>query len=148
MKINLKATGLSVTPAISDYVQKKISTIEKYLDDDHDDLVAQVEVGKTTRHHKTGNIFRAEVHITGRNLDLYAVSELDDLYAAVDAVEDEITHNALQLKGKRETLTRRSALAMKNMIKGLASSATRGFSWGLSRLRFKGFPAFGRKKKR
>src|SRR3990167_6985227 len=88
MKINIKATGIELTQAISNYAYKKISSIEKYLDKKSGpDLVAQVEVGRSTRHHKTGNIFRAEVHITGAGLDLYAVSAMEDLYAAIDVVK-------------------------------------------------------------
>ncbi|MDO8728271.1 MAG: ribosome-associated translation inhibitor RaiA [bacterium] len=140
MKINIKATGIELTQAISDYVYKRISSVEKYLDKKNSlNVIAQVEVGKSTRHHKTGNIFRAEVHITGVNLDLYAVSELEDLYAAIDVVKDEIVHNAVQLKGKRETLARRGAGMMKNIMKGLSDSTVRGFSWGLERLKFRSF---------
>ncbi|MDO8471451.1 MAG: ribosome-associated translation inhibitor RaiA [bacterium] len=125
MKINIKATGIELTQAISDYVYKKISSIEKYLDKSNTDIIAQVEVGRSTRHHKTGNIFRAEVHITGMGLDLYAVSEMEDLYAAIDVVKDEIVHSILQLKGKRETLTRKGAKMMKSVMKGIANSFKR-----------------------
>ena len=119
MKINIKATGIELTPAISSYVEKKISHIEKYLDrKNSQDAIAQVEVGRSTRHHKTGNIFRAEVHITGVGIDLYSVSEMEDLYAAIDVVKDEIVQNVLQLKGKRETLARRGAKMMKSVMKG------------------------------
>ena len=140
MKINIKATGIELTQAISDYVYKKISSIEKYLDKKiSPNAIAQVEVGKNTHHHKTGNIFRAEIHITGVNLDLYAVSEMTDLYAAIDVVKDEIVHNILQLKGKRETLSRRSAGMMKNFMKGLSDSTVKGFSWGMECLKFRSF---------
>lgn len=111
---------MELTPAISDYVQKRISSIEKYLDKESVDIVAQVEVGKNSQHHKAGNVFRAEVHITGGGgLDLYAVSEMEDLYSAIDVVKDEITHSAIQSKGKKQTLSRRSAEALKDMVKGL-----------------------------
>ena len=143
MKINIKATGMELTPAISSYVHKKVSSIEKYIDKNSTDVVAQVEVGKSTRHHKSGNIFRAEVHITGGNLDLYAVSETDNLYAAIDIVKDEIVHNALQLKGKRETLARKGAGMVKDMMRGLSDSTAKvrrlADSWGMERLKFKSF---------
>src|SRR3989344_7905734 len=139
MKINIKATGIELTPAISSYVHKKISSIGKYLDKNNADVVAQVEVGKSTHHHKAGNIFRAEVHIIGGGLDLYAVSEQEDLYAAIDVVKDEIIRNAVQSKNKRQTLTRKGAQMVKNMMKGLTDTTSRGFSWSMDRLRFKGF---------
>ena len=123
MKINIKATGIELTQAISDYVYKRIFSIGKYLDQKNNpDIVAQVEVGRSTRHHKAGNIFRAEVHIMGTNLDAYAVSEMEDLYAAIDIVKDEIVRNIVHLKGKRETLSRRGAGIMKNIMNGIISS--------------------------
>lgn len=127
MKINVKATGMELTPAISSYIYKKISSIEKYLpaadiEKSGANTVAQVEVGKNTRHHRAGNIFRAEVHITGAGLDLYSVSEETDLYAAIDIVKDEIVRNVVQLKDKRQTLARRGAEMMKNMMRGITKS--------------------------
>ena len=119
MKINIKATGIELTPAIAGYVQKKISAIEKYLPAGAVDLVAQVEVGKSTQHHKSGEVFKAEVHLVGAGLDLYAVSEQSDLYAAIDLVKDDIVQNLLQLKGKHQTLSRKGAQLVKNMMKGL-----------------------------
>ena len=152
MKINIKATGIELTAAISDYVQRRILSTEKYLhashssqegfESDEGGIVAQVEVGKSTSHHKGGNIFRAEVHITGNGLDVYAVSEQDDLYAAVDLVKDEIVRSMVQKKEKNQTITRRSAEMMKYVMKGLAGGTVRGFSWGVRKLKFKGFGSF------
>lgn len=125
MKINIKATNIELTPAISDYVTKKVSMLEKYLEM-NPDAVALAEVGKTTQHHKQGDVFRAEVHITGAGLDIYAASEQSDLYAAIDLVKDEIIHNALQEKGKKETLTRKGARMVKDMMRGLNIFKKRG----------------------
>ncbi|MEK7176674.1 MAG: ribosome-associated translation inhibitor RaiA [Patescibacteria group bacterium] len=138
MKINIKATGIELTPAISSYVEKKISAIEKFIDK-ATNATALVEVGKSTHHHKSGDVFRAEVHIVGNGLDVYAASETGDLYAAIDMVKDEAVHNMLQLKGKRETLARKGASVMKNMIKGFSENTAKGFSWGMERLKFKNF---------
>lgn len=125
MKINIKATGIELTPAIYNYTEKKVLTLEKYLEAS-EGVVAQVEVGKSTNHHKSGDIFRAEVHIIGSGLDLYAMSEQADLYAAIDLVRDEINQKVINLKGKRQTLTRRGAQAIKNMMKGLNPFKKRG----------------------
>ena len=124
MRINIQATGIELTPAISEYVEKKIRALEKFMR--HADAVAQVEVGRSTQHHKTGEVFKAEVHITGAGIDLYAVSEHSDLYAAIDLVKDDIARSVVQLKGKRETLTRRGAKAIKNMMNGFNFFKRRG----------------------
>lgn len=124
MRINIKATGIELTPAISDYVYKKVSSLEKYFN--NPDAVAQVEVGRITQHHKTGEVFKAEVHVIGAGLDVFAVSEQADLYAAIDLVKDEIVQNALQGKQKKETITRRGARVVKNMIRGINIFKRRG----------------------
>lgn len=117
MKINIKATNIELTPAISAYVEKKLSAIEKFLGGSKD-VVAKVEVGKSTQHHKSGDIFKAEVHISGAGADYYALSEESDLYAAIDLVKDEIVRNLAHEKGKRFALARRGARKVKEMIKG------------------------------
>ena len=124
MKINIKATGIELTQAITDYVHEKVSTLEKYLT--NPDSVAEVEVGRTTQHHKSGEVFKAEVHVTGNGLDLYAVSEHSDLYAAIDEVKDEIVRNTVSEKGRRQTLSRRGGQMVKNMIKGINIFKKRG----------------------
>ena len=119
MKINIKATGITLTPAISEYIHKKIVVIEKYLTKENTETMVQMEVGKSTHHHKSGPVFRAEIRLVSGNIDLYAVSEQEDLYAAIDIVKDEIVHSLTHEKGKRQTLARRGAEMLKSIIKGL-----------------------------
>lgn len=118
MKINIKATNIELTPSITEYVERKVGMVEKYIN--NTDVVAQVEVGKSTQHHKQGMLFRAEVHLVGGGIDIYAVSEQEDLYAAIDLVKDEVVRKVEHTKGKKETLTRRGAQAIKNAMKGMA----------------------------
>lgn len=127
MNINIKATGIELTPAISDYVHKKVSSLEKYIS--NSDVVAQVEVGKSTNHHKAGDIYRAEIHLIGGGIDHYAVEETHDLYAAIDKVKDEVAHELTHTKGKKFAMVRRGQRMMKNAMKG--------FPWGLKRFKFR-----------
>ncbi len=118
MRINIKATGIELTPAITNYVEKKIAGIEKYFKAAGEAVVA-VEVGKKSQHHKTGEIFHAEVHVIGGSLDVYALAEQADLYAAIDLVKDEIVQKLTHEKGKRDTMTRRGGRILKNMMRGM-----------------------------
>lgn len=127
MKINILATGIELTPAISDYVHKKLGMLNKHVT--NEDVVAQVEVGKSTQHHKSGDIYRAEIHLIGGGMDYYAAEETADIYASIDKVKDEIIREMTQTKGKRFAVTRHGARVVKNMMKG--------FSWGVSKV--KGF---------
>ena len=125
--INIKATGIELTSAISDYVYKKISSVQKYLSNKGTTVSVQVEVGKTTKHHKSGDVFRAEVHMNGGGVDLYAVEEAEDLYTAIDLVEAEISREIVKTKGRHIRLLRQGQRALKYMVKGITDTTTAGF---------------------
>ncbi len=112
---------MTVTDAINDYVNKRCESLQKFTANDPTVFVV-VEIGRTTEHHKHGDIFRAEIHITGKNVgkngDVYVSAEREDLYAAIDAVRDEALRELASAKSKRTTLVRRGGAKVKNMIKG------------------------------
>ena len=117
MNINIKTTTVSLTPAVSEYVEKRLRSIENFL---HDDTTAQcdIELAKTTNHHKQGDIFKAEVHITAKSTNIYASVEKEDLYAAIDIVKDEVVRKLKSSKDKRRSLIRRGGAQVKNILKG------------------------------
>ncbi len=119
MNTNIKGTNIELTPAIKEYVLKRVQSFEKFIPSGDESAKCEVDVGKTTHHHKQGDFFRAEInlHVAGKNL--YAVSEKDDLYVAIDKVRDEIAQALTSHKDKKMTLFRKGALRVKNMLKGL-----------------------------
>jgi len=119
MNINLKGSGIELTPAIREYAEKKILSLEKYLNPKNDGAVFHVDLGRTTKHHKHGEIFKAEINVIGGGLDLFAEAEAQDLYSAIDLVEKELAHELLHEKGRKIKLLRRGQRTIKNMIKGL-----------------------------
>jgi putative sigma-54 modulation protein len=119
IKINLKATNIVLTDAIRTYVEEKIGSLARLVPADDESVLAQVEVGKTTQHHQQGEVFRAEVNFHFRGGDLYAEEINEDLYAAVDGVRDDITHQINAKIEKRNTLVRRGGRGIKNLLRGL-----------------------------
>ncbi len=118
MNINIKATGIELTPAIREYAEKKVLALEKYISKDADTNV-QIEVGKTTKHHKGGDVFRAEIKVIGAGLDLYAFTEKEDLYAAIDLAKDEVIRELQHSKGKNLKMFRRQQQAIKDALREL-----------------------------
>lgn len=117
MNIHIKATNISLTPAISDHIDKKVKMLEKFFSDLPDTLV-NIEVGRTTRHHKSGDIFRAEMHVSANGEEYYAEVESDDLYASIDQVKDEIAYSLTSKRKKAIRMIRRGGAHIKNMMKG------------------------------
>lgn len=115
--IIIKATNIELTLAIREYVEKRISTISKFLKDDN--VTIHVEVGKTTNHHKSGDIFRAEGECTVLGHKYYARVETDNLYSAVDELEQELSRELTSNFGKKQALFKRGAQKIKAIVKGI-----------------------------
>jgi len=117
MRFNLKLIGVASTPDIRAYVEKRINSLDKFIDKNDRSVFADVEIGQTTRHHHSGPIFRAEInlHLAGRKLRAVAVGE--DLYAAIDEMKDETHRELVSHKDKRVSLVRRGARQIKDLIR-------------------------------
>ncbi len=119
MQKNIKATNFELTPAISDYIEKRFAVFDRFIPVDIDGAKCDVEVAKTTRHHKQGDVFKAEVHLVFSGKNFYGTAEKNDLYSAIDVVRDEIVRSLSTSKDKNMSLMRKGALAMKNVLKGI-----------------------------
>ena len=100
MNINIKTTNITLTEAISDYTSKRLEAVKQFLQNDTT-VKCDVELGRTSIHHKNGDIFRAEIHIVGKDRDLYASAEEADLYKAIDIVRDEILREVRSSKERK-----------------------------------------------
>jgi len=119
MKHNIKTKEISLTPAITDYLEKKIAHLDKFISpEDKETVMCYVEVGKSTQHHKNGDFFVAEltIHIGGKSLR--AEVEKDDLYAAIDVVVDEMATELKRFGKKKYSILKRSGAKVKSFIKG------------------------------
>ena len=118
MIINIKALGLDLTQAIDAYLQDKLAYVEKSLGVYANETQAQVEVGKTTRHHKSGDIFRAEINLFYRGKKMRAEVENPDLYLAIDGMKDKIIQDVYKFEKKQNSLFRRGGRTIKSFLRG------------------------------
>lgn len=125
MRISIKATNIEMTEPLQLYVTEKIESVQKLTNAAEDSLYAAVEIGKTTNHHKNGDVFRAEVNFHVAHSLIRAVSVKDDLYAAIDEMRDELTRELTSHKNKDRTLMRKGAAAIKGMLKGASDFVRR-----------------------
>jgi len=122
MKITIHSKNLEITTAINDYVNLKISHAEKFLGHNQDVIDAaefNVDIEKTSNHHKEGDIFMAEVVALVRGKSFTVKSQKEDLYQAIDEAKDEIVKVLEKNKEKHASFVRRGGAKLKNMIKGL-----------------------------
>lgn len=91
MQINISGHHLEITPALRDYVTNKLGKLER-----HFDSITNTQV--TLSVEKLRQKAEAKVHVSGA--DLFAQSEHEDMYAAIDALIDKLDRQILKHKEK------------------------------------------------
>ena len=117
MRLNLKGTNTELTPDIREYLDKRLVSLSKLIDLEDPAVLLDVELGRTTRHHQTGDVFRAEINIHRGSETFRAVAETESLTAAIDLMRDEIAGELTSGKGKKQSLLRRGGLMAKQLLR-------------------------------
>lgn len=123
MKINLKATNMELTPAIHDYVIKRVTNLGRLIskiEEKGGEANINFEVAKSTNHHKSGNVFHSDCLINIKGEEFYGSADEEDLYASIDAVKENLFREISKNKDRRQTLFTRGARSIKKMLKGLS----------------------------
>lgn len=92
MRISVKYTNLFSTSAIEEYVREKIGALAKFIKryEARGETEARVELARTTKHHKKGAVFYAEITFLLPGKALRAEDEDFDLRVAIDRCRDKV----------------------------------------------------------
>ncbi len=114
---------MELTPAIHDYVIKRVTNLGKLLsqiEEKSGEILVRFNVSKTTKHHKEGEVFEADCSINIKGENFYANVVMEDLYQAIDEVKEKLFNDIEKNKDRKQTLFRRGASSVKKMLKGLS----------------------------
>jgi putative sigma-54 modulation protein len=100
MRIKIKATNLELTPAIKDYIETKMSMLDKYLGEVKV-MNCDVEVSLTTHHHLKGEIYRTEVNLELPGELLRVEKTEKQLFKSIDKVKDHLAPMIVKYKEKK-----------------------------------------------
>lgn len=108
MEFHLKYTNIEPAEDIKDYVQRRISPLEKLLSG-ASAIHVWFEVGRLTRHHQEGKIWYAEcqLQLPGKR-NFRATATREDLFPAIDEVKDELERILRNSKEKHRKNLRKS----------------------------------------
>lgn len=98
--VEFKGTNMELTEAIKDYATEKLGKIATILDD-VEPADTRLDLGKSTNHHKNGDIFRAEINLQIPGDVLRVESETGDLYGSIDEAVDKLRVQVVKWKEKR-----------------------------------------------
>jgi putative sigma-54 modulation protein len=99
IKVDIFGKNLEVSKRIQEYVEKKVSKLDKFLNS-IDDTRVDLSFDKNARSSSDRNI--AQITIRGRKFILRTEERADDIFAAIDASVDKMQRQIERFKGKRE----------------------------------------------
>ncbi len=108
MNITITGKDVRATEAIKDYVEKKLTRVEKYYDD------SNVDVNVTIKKENVQSEI-AEMFVTAKGTSYKAVTEDKDLYAAIDKDIDILEGQIRKTKARREKMQKDSSIKMMNV---------------------------------
>ncbi|MGM0480813.1 MAG: ribosome hibernation promoting factor [Pseudomonadota bacterium] len=91
MQINLTGHHIEITDALRDYVDTKFAKLERHFDHINNvHVILKVE--------KTSQIAEADLHVNGG--EIFADSEHEDMYAAIDGLINKLDRQVIKHKEK------------------------------------------------
>jgi putative sigma-54 modulation protein len=98
LTIDVYARNLEVTDRINEYVQKKVSKLDRFISDVEDTRVdlAYVKAARSAADRQV-----AQITIRGKGYLLRTEERADDIFAAIDAAVEKMQRQVERLKGKR-----------------------------------------------
>jgi putative sigma-54 modulation protein len=115
MKIIIKTKNLELTPALETYIYQKIGALEKFSKtfqkQENSKTLAEifVEIEKITKHHRKGEIFKAEAQVSLPGKSLVAESTGEDLLKEIIKVKEKLEQEIKKYKTKHSELKIRKA---------------------------------------
>ncbi len=120
MRVTIRKKNLEITPALAIYIETKLlKPIRKLLKVSvADDLpILDLEVGRTTKHHKKGAVYHVEANLSLGKIFFRAETDDADVYAACDIVEKELERELSSFKEKKVAVAKRAARKIKKDLR-------------------------------
>lgn len=112
--IQYKATNTELDPRLQQLLEQKLQSLEKFIGNETD-IICEVEFEKVT-YHKSGNVHRVEVNFF-INGELFRAESVEDSFEkAIDEVRDELDKELRRSRNKKETMFRKGARRLKEMM--------------------------------
>lgn len=108
---------MELTDAIRQYLESKLNSLSKFMHADENSVICDAELEAMTSH-SSDEIFRAEVNCEVSGEMIRAEASNADLYAAIDAIHDELSRQLREGNDKKQKLHRDGAREAKDILHG------------------------------
>jgi ribosome-associated translation inhibitor RaiA len=123
MDIHFKTDGYERTIDVTSFATKKVETLSKYLG--KESLTGETQVfvtlGKETKAHHTGKIWKAEINLDSEGVRYNAKSLEEHMEDAVTKAVKEMASELRKARKKKTTLLKRGGAFIKNSLREINS---------------------------
>lgn len=121
MNINIKGTGVELTPEIKEYILKRINGLEKFFKGQTKESInALFEIAKRGGQ-KSGDIYHADCLIESLGEKFYASCDKSDIFEAIDEIKDILFREISRSKNKKWDVFYKGARKVKEIMKDASS---------------------------
>lgn len=99
LDVQINTRNLDMTDRIRDYVNKKVSKLDRYLTGIED---ARIELDYSKSARSANDRHVAEITLRGKGFILRSEERSDDIFTAIDAVVDKMQRQIERFKGRRQ----------------------------------------------
>ena len=103
--VEILGSNIELSDTIESYVEEKLKAVAK-LTEKFEPCDIRIDVGRTSKHHRKGEVFRAEFNLTIPGVMLRSEAIKDDMYAAIDVAVNELRRQVKKYKDKLQDADR------------------------------------------
>ena len=114
---SVKTTDLELTSNISRHIEKTMKSLDKFVKNMDAVVWASIEIGRISRHHKSGKIYRSEIqiHLPGKLMRSEAISST--IFQAINETRSDLQRELKQYRGKKISVQKRGFRKLKGKIR-------------------------------
>jgi ribosomal subunit interface protein len=116
-RIKVTARGIEYTKKLEDTLEKKLLQVDRLLPRGVVNATYEVELGKASKHHKTGKIYRAEVNLSYNDVLHRAVGTEETIENAIDVMKNELKSELRKTRTKSKDIARDGGRELKRRIR-------------------------------
>lgn len=98
--IQIYSSNLKLTRQIKEHIRRELKNLEKFYDHRLGAGI-KVEVGRTSRHHQKGKVYRAEINLPAFGRILRTQEEAENIHTAINIVKEEIERQIKKFKERK-----------------------------------------------
>jgi ribosomal subunit interface protein len=106
MQIKIESPTFEITEAIREKITKKLTSLSRLIKkiEEKGEVVLFIEIKKTTKHHKHGNVFQTKIKLNLKGKEFVINEKGEEFFKTLDIAKDRLKENIIKYKEKNISL--------------------------------------------